>query len=283
MLEYWHNKSKTEKTLWKYFSVLVIMMIGVIILPKFGWIPSRGHSMEPVLPYIGGFCKVETEKTPQVGDIILFHAPNDDELCFKRVKTIYESSYYVKAENFGWTGEDSDHYGPVSAELVEGVVTDIFSLDRVMNNLTPSGRLMNLLTLSYADYNIIVINEHNYATEKAQKIHVVHGSSELILEGSLVSYDGETIIYKQDDKRFGFATNIVTGETSVAGNEDLFIKVLQAQKLEFEQTSEDTYSIDGLTVTIQKAGILISDGHRSIDAPLDPEIKKKLEYAGSIQ
>jgi hypothetical protein len=134
---WWQPKNWIEKILWIIGSIVIFgSFITILALYFSGWIPSRGPSMQPTLPYIGAFCKVDDSDTPQVGQIIYFRAPNDGKRCFKRLHQVCEDGYLVRADNRDETGEDSDHYGIVPDDNIIGTVTDILSLRRIKQTKT---------------------------------------------------------------------------------------------------------------------------------------------------
>lgn len=128
--------------------VALVFGCAMYCLPHFGWYPVVGASMQPLLPMIGGVCRVDPSLSPRPGDIIVFRLPDRHYPMVKRAWAIAQGGHiWTIADNKGVTGEDSDHYGWVDPEAVVGTVTDVYSLKRFVRSATIEGRFRNWLEM----------------------------------------------------------------------------------------------------------------------------------------
>ena len=128
----------------------ISLILAAIFLPMiWGWYPVLGRSMQPTIPYVGGYVHLDRNAIPQVGNLIKFAAPNDGRICIKRVTAISPDRYWfwVSADNKGITGEDSDHYGWVHKDKIVGTVAGIISVSRTIRMFSTIGRHINILEL----------------------------------------------------------------------------------------------------------------------------------------
>lgn len=157
---------------WGGLIAVIALMVGARVA---GWTPVVGRSMEPTLPRFGGFVLTNTSVSPVVGCMVKFNAPNDNGLCVKRVSRISPDGdwFWVTADNAGWTGEDSDHYGWVRKDRIVGTVVSIMTPATATNNFTRCGKWKNWASLRIqpGTFKICPDNEH-VATIKDSAIAV---------------------------------------------------------------------------------------------------------------
>ncbi len=171
------------------YSILIgLLVIGFIVFVPmlWGWYPVLGHSMEPTFPWVGGFYKIDMnpDAQPETGKLVIFRTPNDNVRCVKRIGEVREdASLWVQADNKDWTGEDSDNFGWVPSENVIGFVGDIWSPKRMLQALTPGGRVKNHVEFSYHPQDILWSLDSRYVVIKMKgeiKVYV-HNNGELSL------------------------------------------------------------------------------------------------------
>jgi len=151
------KKPLTPKWFDRLMVGFVIMTVLASTVPMlWGCYPTLGPSMEPTLPYIGGYTDCEkpdnTATQLKVGDIVRLSGDSPLGYSVKRVAEIDpDRGVFVRGDNADWSADSS--YGadqddparevwiPFSAVL--GRVTAIWSPRRALRSLSGSGRYQN--------------------------------------------------------------------------------------------------------------------------------------------
>jgi len=213
---------------------------------------------------------LDREVPIEIGRIVYFLAPNDNRPCVKRVERINEEGdLWVAADNKGWTGEDSDQYGWVSADRVVGTVTSIWSLSQLLNN-----QRVNELSLRYSPHDFAVVDQNNYAIDRNGRISVVRDGEEIArAEGDLVKYDGRVLQY--DTGIDNMELDVITHTTSFINNMDLFrLAMKSASEGHFKRVGEGKFSDGNIQIIIvnDTGSLRIISNGRECNAPMDPEL-----------
>lgn len=197
-----------------FVALLLFALYGVRL---FGLTPLQGRSMEPTLgampfwPHLVGYYRLDREAAPEIGSLIEFRT-HEAGVTVKRVTRISDDgqNIWVTTENKGITGKDSDDYGWIPMEDVNGVLTYVWTPTRAWRSMTDEGRFQNWLDLHEPDWGkkhesdgLIVYQIKDTTPESTSIIDVIRkGQSGRIarLEGQYLDWiEPQTLIYYNTD------------------------------------------------------------------------------------
>jgi len=226
-------KRPTTRKGWFWVGFTAFMVIAVVILPLygvrlFGITPLAGKSMEPTFkampipPRIAAYYRTSSSEPIELGCLVQFRTEGEDSVSVKRVVDISGDRVWVKADNFGVTGKDSDtDYGWIPASNCRKI-TWVWTPARALRSRSAEGRLQNWAELRASPSSIEWgPNGLWWATQRTDKIEVYHGR-ELwkVIQGEIKEKkDGILLISQpvEDGQRFEHLSYSFEKDELVAG------------------------------------------------------------------
>jgi len=142
-------------------AILLLILIALFGVRLFGAYPVLGHSMEPTLPYVGGYYVLDTPtKAASPGDLVALDNRSALGRSFKRVREITPQGVVVVGDNVD-RSMDSEYGirtdGQVATIPFSDVrrVRDIWSPERLIRCFTEQGRVQNWKQFAFAPSSVI--------------------------------------------------------------------------------------------------------------------------------
>lgn len=122
-----------KKGIADWIEVVILLLVFLVYL-FFRVTLVKGVSMEPTL-HNGELHLISRWTQPEVGDIVVLDAPNEDKLIIKRItagegdfvsyhqgeRVLGPSEYFVEGDNRDWS-VDSRYFGPITRDAIVGVL-----------------------------------------------------------------------------------------------------------------------------------------------------------------
>lgn len=278
--------------------VVVLAALAVVVFTApilWGYRPTLGRSMEPTLPALGGFCKLEKLADP-MGQL----RPNDIVVVdggtlgysVKRVARIDPAQgLYLLGDNidrsmdssFGADGKSPNRDVWVPFDELKGRVTNIWSPERAWRSRTAEGRYVNAVEFMYNPRTTTYGPRHAFVAKAGDKWVVVEGGrrTEITAPVSKVEWRaGRLYIESQKDSLpavflwdgrmvFSGYLSLPFGRITVSDGEGMGTPPVVVSNREFHRVKLD------LGRTAEKYEISLLPGHGNPPIRLPPGRKKE--------
>lgn len=173
---------------WKIAAIITSVIVGVIIfvlygVRLFGVVPLAGRSMEPtfkalaIWPHLAAYYRTNAAAKLELGCLVEFRMDGEADASVKRVSAISTdgSKVWVKADNFGVTGKDSDtDYGWIPIDHVRKI-TWVWTPTRASRSTSKEGRLKNWAEMRVAPSDVSWGPEGYWSAQRPGVVEIYHG------------------------------------------------------------------------------------------------------------
>lgn len=202
-----------RRILWGIVAVMGFALATATIPMLWGWHPVMGHSMEPTLPYLGGYFHLQPVADPakdlRVNDLVAVRG-SALGYAIKRVAKVSPSrGIYVLGDNtdrsadssFGANKADPAHQTWVPFTQVLGRADDLWSPQRALRARTAQGRLENRVELLHNPQKTLWNDDGTVAAvEGGSEIAVISVQGEVRVPGRYPSWESGRLRYVAQTK-----------------------------------------------------------------------------------